>query len=62
MPRTPAKHTQADFARAIRAMQKAGFEPELVFEQGGNVILRPCQHGEQPANGVTVDKGGGCRL
>ena len=43
MPRTPAKITQADIARGLRAYKQLGYVPEVVFELGGAVVLRPFQ-------------------
>jgi hypothetical protein len=42
MPRRAANITQADIARGIRAMKQAGYDPEVVIQQhGAVVVLRP---------------------
>jgi hypothetical protein len=39
MPRTPAHVTQADIARAIRAMRDAGYtDVRVVFEDGAVIV------------------------
>lgn len=56
MPRTPAKITQADIARGLRAYRQLGYVPEVIFELGGAVVLRPYQSAGLPAIAVDVDK------
>ena len=41
MPRTPANVTQADIARAIRAMRAAGYPDVRVVFKDGTVIVEP---------------------
>jgi len=41
MPRTPASVTQADIARAIRALQNAGYPNVRVVLREGTVIVEP---------------------
>lgn len=41
MPRTPASVTQADIARAIRAMRAAGYPDVRVVFKDGVVIVEP---------------------
>jgi hypothetical protein len=41
MPRTPAKFTQADLARAIRAMKQTFGSASVVFETDGTVRVVP---------------------
>lgn len=41
MPRTPAKVTQAEIARALRAVAQAGVEAVVKVEGGAIVILPP---------------------
>lgn len=41
MPRTPASVTQADIARAIRAMRAAGYPDVRVVFKDGAVIVEP---------------------
>ena len=55
MPRTPAKITQADIARGLRAYKQLGYVPEVVFELGGAVVLRPCQGAGLPESPVDID-------
>ena len=55
MPRTPAKITQADIARGLRAYRQLGYVPEVIFELGGAVILRPCQSAGSPETPVDID-------
>jgi hypothetical protein len=55
MPRTPAKITQADIARGLRAMKQAGYEPEVIFELGGAVVLRPRHDGGQLDKATELD-------
>lgn len=39
MPRTPAQVTQADIARAIRAMRAAGYpDVRVVFREGSIIV------------------------
>lgn len=44
MPRTPARVTQADIARAIRAMRAAGYADVRVVFREGAVIVEPNPH------------------
>lgn len=55
MPRTPAKITQADIARGLRAYRQLGYVPEVIFELGGAVVLRPFQGAGSPESPVDVD-------
>ncbi|WP_267359345.1 MULTISPECIES: hypothetical protein [unclassified Methylobacterium] len=41
MPRRPAQSTQADFARAIRAMRAAGYPDVRAVFNDGTVIVEP---------------------
>ncbi|TXN24013.1 hypothetical protein [Methylobacterium sp. WL9] len=41
MPRRPANVTQADIARAIRAMKAAGFDVVHVVLRDGGVVVEP---------------------
>ena len=41
MPRTPAKFTQADVARALRAIKQTGAAMELVLEPDGRIRIIP---------------------
>lgn len=43
MPRRPASVTQADIARAIRALRAAGFPVVRVVMRDGGVIVEPAQ-------------------
>jgi hypothetical protein len=52
MPRRPARHTQADVARALRAAKQAGAAAVVVFPDGSIKILleSPPLAPEQAAN------------
>lgn len=41
MPRTPAKFTQADVARALRAVDQAGGDREVILEPDGRIRIVP---------------------
>jgi hypothetical protein len=41
MPRTPARVTQADIARALRAVKAEYGDAEVVFEKDGTVRVVP---------------------
>ena len=41
MPRTPAKFTQADVARALRAIAQTSAAMELVLEPDGRIRIIP---------------------
>ena len=62
MPRTPAKITQADIARGLRAYKQLGYVPEVIFELGGAVVLRPCKSAGSQEIAVNVDKSPQVRL
>lgn len=47
MPRTPAKVTQADIARAIRAMRAAGYPDVRVVFKDGAVIVEAAPKGSK---------------
>ncbi len=47
MPRTPAKVTQADIARAIRAMRAAGYSDVRVVFKDGAVIVEAVPKGSK---------------
>ena len=40
MPRTSARFSQADIARAIRAIEQSGADMELVMEKDGTLKVR----------------------
>lgn len=44
MPRTPARVTQADIARAIRAMRAAGYPDVRVVFRDGLIIVEANPH------------------
>jgi hypothetical protein len=48
MPRRPATHTQADFARAIRAMAQAGMRSAVEFRPDGTVAVVPVDGNVKP--------------
>lgn len=39
MPRTPARFTQADIARAIRAIEQSGADVEVILTRGGDMRI-----------------------
>ncbi len=41
MPRTPARHTQADIARALRAMQAVAGSAQVEFRRDGTIVVAP---------------------
>ena len=41
MPRSPARFTQADVARAIRAVEQAGGNMEVILEPDGRIRIVP---------------------
>lgn len=45
MPRTPTSVTQADIARAIQALQNAGYPNVRVVLREGTVIVEPLPEG-----------------
>lgn len=51
MPRTPAHVTQADIARAIRAMRTAGYtDVRVVFREGSIIVeANPDDAGAKPS-------------
>ncbi|MCJ2142248.1 hypothetical protein [Methylobacterium sp. E-066] len=49
MPRTPAQVTQADIARAIRAMRAAGYTDVRVVFKDGSVIVEAALEEEASA-------------
>jgi len=62
MPRTSAKFTQADLARAIRAVDQAGVDMDVVLEADGRIrITRAAMAGEVP-RATQVDLAGDIEL
>lgn len=58
MPRTPAKHTQADIARSVRAMKQVFGSVQVVHDVDGNVRVVPVRGGsemKQPDDYSDVD-------
>ena len=49
MPRRPASATQADIARAIRAMQNAGYRNVRVILSEGTLIVEAVSKGSRAA-------------
>lgn len=47
MSRGPARFTQADIVRAIRAIQQTGANMEIVIELDGSIRIVPHQPGEK---------------
>ncbi|MCJ2051195.1 hypothetical protein MKL01_16085 [Methylobacterium sp. J-070] len=56
MPRTPARVTQADIARAIRALRDAGFPIVRVVMRDGGVTVEPAEPVETPASRRLADR------
>jgi hypothetical protein len=46
MPRTPAKITQADIARVLRAVAQSGMKMRVEISQSGNITLEPVDSAE----------------
>lgn len=62
MPRTSAKFTQADLARAIRAVDQAGVDMDVVLEADGRIrITRAAMAAEAP-RAMQVDLAGDIEL
>lgn len=59
MPRTPARVTQADIARAIRAMRAAGYLDVRVVFKDGSIIVEAAPKGEdaEAADDPRYDQG-----
>ncbi len=47
MSRTPARFTQADVARALRAIDQTGGDKEVVIEPDGRIRIVPSSSPEQ---------------
>lgn len=52
MPRTPASVTQADIARALRAVAQTGATVAVELLPDGTIRLVPCEKLEIPSNKV----------
>ncbi len=50
MPRTPASVTQADIARALRAVAQTGATVAIELLPDGTIRLVPCEKREIPSN------------
>lgn len=48
MPRTPAKITQADIARVLRAVAASGMKMSLEVRPDGTIRLEPVEAGQTP--------------
>lgn len=46
MPRTPARITQADIARALRAVVAAGVRARVEVAPDGTIVIIPMEPGE----------------
>lgn len=57
MAKTAAKFTQADAARAIRAIKQAGGGMRLVIERDGRMILEPTAQVVEPKDLTDEPKG-----
>jgi len=49
MPRTPAKVTQADIARVLRAVAQSGLRLSVQIMPDGSIRLEPVDAAERPA-------------
>jgi hypothetical protein len=49
MPRAPAKFTQADIARVLRAVKASGVAMAIEISQDGKIRLEPVDGAERPA-------------
>ncbi|MBP1182999.1 hypothetical protein [Methylobacterium sp. PvR107] len=56
MPRRAAAVTQADIARAIRAMRDAGFPKVRVVMREGSITIEPGEPVEAPAGRRLADR------
>lgn len=56
MPRTPARFTQADIARAIRAADQCGPGKRVRIERDGTIIIETAETGHDYGIGEQVDK------
>lgn len=50
MPRTPAKVTQADIARVLRAVAQSGMRMRVEISQSGNITLEPVDGAAPPVD------------
>jgi hypothetical protein len=48
MPRAPAKFTQADIARVLRAVKASGVAMAVEISQDGKIRLEPVDGAERP--------------
>jgi hypothetical protein len=48
MPRAPAKFTQADIARGLRAVKASGVAMAVEISQDGKIRLEPVDGAERP--------------
>lgn len=48
MPRRPATFTQADVARALRAVDQTGVSAEVVLEPDGRIRIVPTEEPKTP--------------
>ncbi len=49
MSRRPARITEADITRAVRAYGKAGQQVRVVFAQDGSTVIEPLKPNSLPA-------------
>ncbi len=56
MSRSPARVTQADIARAIRAVKQTGPGMEVVIDKDGNIRIVPVESGREPGQPVDGEK------
>lgn len=47
MPRSPSRFSQADIARAIRAIEQTGAKMEIRIETDGTIRIIPVEQGQR---------------
>lgn len=58
MPKTAAKFTQADLARAIRAVEQAGVDMDVVLEPDGRIRITRAAMAAEAQRAAPVDYAG----
>ncbi|MDA9020238.1 hypothetical protein N9H60_03580 [Flavimaricola sp.] len=55
MSRTPAKFTQADISRALRAVNKCDIDAEVILEPDGRIRIAPSDERTGPQMNTDFD-------
>lgn len=58
MPRTAAKFTQSDLARAIRAVEQAGVDMDVILEPDGRIRITRAAMAAEAQRAAPVDYAG----